>query len=107
MNSSIKIISWNVNGIRAIQKKGFNDFIKEYDPDILCLQETKAHPDQVNLNMEELPHRYWNSAEKKGYSGTSVFLKKEPINNSNDIGIKKHDNEVKNNMIRYSIELHQ
>ena len=93
MNSSIKIISWNVNGIRAIQKKGFNDFIKEYDPDILCLQETKAHPDQVNLNMEELPHRYWNSAEKKGYSGTSVFLKKEPINNSNDIGIKKHDNE--------------
>ena len=93
MNSSIKIISWNVNGIRAIQKKGFNDFIKEYDPDILCLQETKAHPDQVNLNIEELPHRYWNSAEKKGYSGTSVFLKKEPINNSNDIGIKKHDNE--------------
>ena len=93
MNSSIKIISWNVNSILAIQKKGFNDFIKEYDPDILCLQETKAHPDQVNLNMEELPHRYWNSAEKKGYSGTSVFLKKEPINNSNDIGIKKHDNE--------------
>ena len=93
MNSSIKIISWNVNGIRAIQKKGFNDFIKKYDPDILCLQETKAHPDQVNLNIEELPHRYWNSAEKKGYSGTSVFLKKEPINNNNNIGIKKHDNE--------------
>jgi exodeoxyribonuclease-3 len=93
MNSSIKIISWNVNGIRAIQKKGFNDFIKEYDPDILCLQETKAHPDQVNLNIEELPHRYWNSAEKKGYSGTSIFLKKEPMNNTNDIGIKKHDNE--------------
>ena len=73
--------------------KNFNNFIKEYDPDILCLQETKAHPDQVLLNIEELPYRYWNSAEKKGYSGTSVFLKKEPINNNNNIGIKKHDNE--------------
>jgi len=93
MNSSIKIISWNVNGIRAVQKKGFNDFVKEYDPDILCLQETKAHPDQVNFNTDELPYRYWNSAEKKGYSGTSVFLKKEPIKSTNDIGIKKHDNE--------------
>ena len=93
MKNSVKIISWNVNGIRAILKKGFHDFIKKYNPDILCLQETKAHPDQVNLGMEELPHRYWNSAEKRGYSGTSIFLKKEPINNSNDIGIKKHDNE--------------
>ena len=93
MKNSIKIISWNVNGVRAVLKKGFHDFIKKYNPDILCLQETKAHPEQVDLCMEELPYRYWNSAEKKGYSGTSIFLKKEPINNTKNIGIKKHDNE--------------
>ena len=93
MKNSIKIISWNVNGIRAVLKKGFHDFIKEYNPDILCLQETKAHPDQVDLNMDNLPCRYWNSAEKKGYSGTSIFLNKEPLGYSNGIGIEKHDNE--------------
>ena len=93
MKHSIKIISWNVNGVRAVLKKGFHDFIKKYNPDILCLQETKAHPEQVDLCMEELPCRYWNSAEKKGYSGTSIFLNKEPINDTNDMGIKKHDNE--------------
>ena len=93
MKNSIKIISWNVNGIRAVLKKGFHDFIKEYNPDILCLQETKAHPDQVDLNMDNLPFRYWNSAEKKGYSGTSIFLNKEPLGHSNGIGMEKHDNE--------------
>ena len=93
MKNSIKIISWNVNGIRAVLKKGFHDFIREYNPDILCLQETKAHPDQVDLNMDNLPVRYWNSAEKKGYSGTSIFLNKEPLGCSNGIGIDKHDNE--------------
>ena len=93
MKNNIKIISWNVNGIRAVLKKGFHDFIKEHSPDILCLQETKAHPDQVDLNMDELPFRYWNSAEKKGYSGTSIFLNKEPLSSSDGLGIKKHDNE--------------
>lgn len=93
MKNNIKIISWNVNGIRAVLKKGFHDFINEYKPDILCLQETKAHPDQVDLNMDDLPFRYWNSAEKKGYSGTSIFLNKEPISYVNGLGIKKHDNE--------------
>jgi exodeoxyribonuclease-3 len=93
MKNNIKIISWNVNGIRAVLKKGFHDFINEYKPDILCLQETKAHPDQVDLNMDELPFRYWNSAEKKGYSGTSIFLNKEPLSYVNGLGIKKHDNE--------------
>ena len=58
MKNSIKIISWNVNGIRAVIKKGFYDFVKEYQPDILCLQETKAHPEQVDLDMDELPVRF-------------------------------------------------
>ena len=93
MKNKIKIISWNVNGIRAVIKKGFHDFIKQYSPDILCIQETKAHPDQVDLDMDELPFRYWNSAEKKGYSGTSIFLNKEPLSSSDGLGIKKHDNE--------------
>ena len=93
MKNNIKIISWNVNGIRAVLKKGFHDFINEYKPDILCLQETKAHPNQVDLNMDDLPFRYWNSAEKKGYSGTSIFLNKEPLSYVNGLGIKKHDNE--------------
>ena len=93
MKNSIKIISWNVNGIRAVIKKGFYDFVKEYQPDILCLQETKAHPEQVDLEMDELPVRFWNSAEKKGYSGTSIFLNEDPINSYNGINIDKHDNE--------------
>lgn len=93
MKNSIKIISWNVNGIRAVIKKGFYDFVKEHQPDILCLQETKAHPEQVDLDMEELPVRFWNSAEKKGYSGTSIFLNENPTNSYNGINIDKHDNE--------------
>ena len=91
--SSIKIISWNVNGIRAVQKKGFDDFITKYKPDILCIQETKAHPDQVDLQLPKYNYKFWNSAEKKGYSGTSIFSKIEPISHSYGIGIKKHDNE--------------
>ena len=91
--SSIKIISWNVNGIRAVQKKGFDDFITKYKPDILCIQETKAHPDQVDLQLPKYNYKFWNSAEKKGYSGTSIFSKIEPISHSYGIDIKKHDNE--------------
>ena len=64
-----KFISWNVNGIRAAIRKGFMDFIDEYKPDILCLQETKAQPEQVELALPHYPHQFWNSAEKKGYSG--------------------------------------
>ena len=73
MKNSIKIISWNVNGIRAVIKKGFYDFVKEHQPDILCLQETKAHPEQVDLDMDELPVRFWNSAEKKDIPGLQFF----------------------------------
>jgi len=88
-----KIISWNVNGIRAVIKKGFLDFLKKYDPDIICLQETKAQPEQVELELPQYPYKYWNWAEKKGYSGTAIFSKIKPNRFKNDLDIKKHDNE--------------
>ena len=88
----MKVISWNVNGIRAILKKGFLEFVKKAKPDLLCLQETKAEPSQVNL---ELPgyHAYWNAAEKKGYSGTAIFTRIEPDRVTNGIGVPEHDRE--------------
>ena len=89
----MKIISWNVNGIRAVIKKGFIDFVNEFGPDIICIQETKAHPDQVELNLENYKYKYWNSAEKKGYSGTAIFSKIKPLSVKNDMNITKHDNE--------------
>ena len=75
----MKFISWNVNGIRAVMKKGFSDFTHKTNPDILCLQETKAHPDQVDKLLDDYEHHYWNSADKKGYSGTAVFSKIKPL----------------------------
>jgi exodeoxyribonuclease-3 len=75
----MKLISWNVNGIRAVLKKGFHDFVDKERPDIICIQETKAHPDQVDEIMHDYEHHYWNSAEKKGYSGTAIFSKIKPI----------------------------
>ncbi len=89
----MKIISWNVNGIRAVLKKGFIDFIDEHNPDVLCIQETKAHPEQVELELEQYPYKYWNSAEKKGYSGTGIFSKVEPMGVANDMDIQIHDTE--------------
>ena len=89
----MKLISWNVNGIRAVLKKGFLDFINENNPDIICLQETKAHKEQVDINLDNYPFEYWNSAVKKGYSGTAIFSKKEPLNVIYDIGIEEHDQE--------------
>lgn len=87
----MKLISWNVNGIRAVMNKGFMDFFNKIDADIFCLQETKLQPGQIEL---ELPgyHQYWNYAEKKGYSGTAVFSKKEPISITYGIGVLQHDN---------------
>jgi len=89
----LKFISWNVNGIRAVIKKGFYEFMNEYNPDIICIQETKAHKEQVDLVLPNYPYQYWNSAVKKGYSSTAIFSKKEPLNIINDIGIEKHDQE--------------
>lgn len=76
---AIKLVSWNVNGIRAILNKGFKEYVRKENPDILCLQETKAHPDQVDKILEEYEHHFWNSAEKKGYSGTAIFSKIKPL----------------------------
>jgi len=89
----LKFISWNVNGIRAVIKKGFYDFMDEYNPDIICIQETKAHKEQVDLKLPNYPYQYWNSAVKKGYSSTAIFSKKEPLNIINDMGIEEHDQE--------------
>jgi exodeoxyribonuclease-3 len=75
----MKLISWNVNGIRAVVKKGFLDFVENEKPDILCVQETKAHPSQVDDMLKDYEHHFWNSAEKKGYSGTAVFSKIKPL----------------------------
>ncbi len=87
-----KLISWNVNGLRACAEKGFLDFFKEADADIFCLQETKLQEGQINL---ELPgyYQYWNYAEKKGYSGTAIFTKEKPLSVSMGMDIEKHDHE--------------
>ena len=88
----MKLISWNVNGIRACLTKGFADFFKEIDADIFCLQETKCQPGQVDLEFEGYKS-FWNSAEKKGYSGTAIFTKKDPLSVAYGIGIEEHDKE--------------
>ena len=88
----IKLISWNVNGIRACLNKGFEEFFKKIDADIFCIQETKCQPDQIDLKFEGYKS-YWNSAERKGYSGTAIFTKKEPLSVSYGIGIEEHDKE--------------
>lgn len=88
----MKLISWNVNGIRACLNKGFSDFFKEVNADIFCLQETKCQPEQIDLEFEGYTS-YWNSAERKGYSGTAIFTKKIPLNVSYGIGIEEHDKE--------------
>lgn len=88
----MKLISWNVNGLRACVEKGFLDFFKEADADIFCIQESKLQEGQIDL---ELPgyHQYWNYAEKKGYSGTALFSKQEPLSVFYGIGNPVHDTE--------------
>ena len=88
----MKLISWNVNGIRACVQKGFLEFFHEADADIFCIQETKMQEGQLNLELEGY-YQYWNYAVKKGYSGTAVFTKKEPLSVSYGIGIEEHDQE--------------
>ncbi len=87
-----KFISWNVNGLRACVTKGFMDFFNEIDADIFCVQETKLQDGQIDLDLPGY-HQYWNYAEKKGYSGTAMFTKQEPISVAYGIGIEEHDHE--------------
>ena len=88
----MKLISWNVNGLRAILNKGFEENFKNFDADIFCLQETKMQPEQLDLNFEGY-EKYFNSAIKKGYSGTAVYTKIKPITVCYGIGIEEHDLE--------------
>ena len=88
----MKFISWNVNGIRACVQKGFMDVFNELDADIFCIQESKMQAGQLELDMPGY-HQYWNYAEKKGYSGTGIFTKKEPVSVSYGLGIEEHDKE--------------
>lgn len=88
----MKLISWNVNGIRACVQKGFLDFFKEIDADIFCIQESKCQEGQISLELEGY-NQYWNYAKKKGYSGTAIFTKKKPLSVNYGIGIEEHDKE--------------
>lgn len=88
----MKLVSWNVNGIRACVQKGFMDFFNKEDADIFCIQESKMQAGQLELDMPGY-YQYWNYAERKGYSGTAVFTKKEPLNVKYGIGIDEHDHE--------------
>lgn len=88
----MKLISWNVNGIRACVQKGFVEFFQEIDADIFCIQESKLQEGQIDLQLDGY-HQYWNYAVKKGYSGTAVFTKKEPLSVHYGLGIEEHDQE--------------
>ena len=95
----MKVLSYNVNGIRAALKKGFMDWLQAADPDVLCIQETKAHPDQLDLQLFEdagYPYHYWFSAQKKGYSGVALLSKREPLNVAYGTSIESMDFEGRN-----------
>lgn len=97
----MKLLSWNVNGLRACLQKGFEDYFREADADIFCIQESKLQAGQISL---ELPGyaQYWNYAEKKGYSGTAVFTKEKPLRAENGIGVDEHDHEGRVITLEYS-----
>lgn len=88
----MKLVSWNVNGLRAVMGKGFMDFFRSVDADVFCLQETKLQEGQIEMDLPGY-EQYWNYAEKKGYSGTAVFTKKKPLSVRYGIGIEEHDKE--------------
>lgn len=88
----MKLVSWNVNGIRACAQKGFLDFFQEANADLFCIQETKLQEGQISLELEGY-HQFWNYAEKKGYSGTAVFSRQEPVSVTYGIGSAEHDHE--------------
>ncbi|MBI4397643.1 MAG: exodeoxyribonuclease III [Candidatus Omnitrophica bacterium] len=91
----LKLLGWNVNGIRAVEKKGFLDWLAKESPDILCVQETKAHPDQLSPQLTEPAgyHAYWNSACRKGYSGVAVFTKEKPVSSRTGFDVPRFDEE--------------
>ncbi len=92
----MKLVSWNVNGLRAVINKGFEKFFKEINADIFCIQETKMQEEQIDESIKQIfkeYNSYWNSAEKKGYSGTAIFTKKKPNKVTYGIGIEEHDKE--------------
>ena len=91
----MKLISWNVNGVRAVVKKGFLDWLDQAQPDILCLQETKAHVDQLTAEIltDHGYHTYWHSGERRGYSGVATFCKEEPLYVQEGLGIERYDAE--------------
>lgn len=89
----MKCISWNVNGIRAVLKKDFVEILYALDADIFCIQETKAQPDQIEVDCELYPYQYINSAQRKGYSGTMIFCKEEPMSVRYGMNIEEHDTE--------------
>ena len=88
----MKLISWNVNGLRAVMGKGFMDIFARLDADVFCLQETKLQQGQIDMDLPGY-HQYWNYAEKKGYSGTAIFTRREPLSVRYGIGVEEHDHE--------------
>ena len=88
----MKLVSWNVNGLRACVQKNFMEYFKKLDADVFCLQETKLQEGQIDLDLPGY-EQYWNYAEKKGYSGTAVFTKKTPLSVTYGIGVEEHDHE--------------
>jgi len=91
---AVKIVSWNVNGIRAVvRKQVFHAFVATYDPDVICLQETRAQPGQVILELPGYPHQFWNGADRRGYAGTAVLSKTAPLTVRHDLGVERHDHE--------------
>ena len=88
----MKLISWNVNGLRACLGKGFPEYFERQQADIFCIQETKMQPGQAEIDFPGY-HQYWNSAERKGYSGTAVFTRQQPLSVSYDIGVEEHSHE--------------
>ena len=91
---TMKILSWNVNGIRACIEKGFFKTIEEQNPDIICLQEIKAHPEQLDIKLGKYEHHFWNSAERKGYSGTAIFSKIKPLSIKYGFGLLDEEGRV-------------
>ena len=100
----MKLISWNVNGLRAVYKKGFLEFFNEINADIFCIQETKMQEGQINLDLKEY-NQYFNYATRKGYSGTAIFTKIKPEKVSYGIGIEEHDKEGRVITLEFKISI--